>query len=140
MLAQSVRAEMATLSEKPQAPSPSVLFILSMNGQAVMAAGRETAADAAITLAGGTNLFAAFRGYKSVSPEALFATPPDAIVIMGNTVARMGGLDPIVTHSALQASPAVRNGKLFVVDGMALLGFGPRTPAAIAKLRADLFE
>ena len=105
-----------------------------------MAAGRETAADAAITLAGGTNLFAAFEGYKSVSPEALFATPPDAIVIMGNTVARMGGLDPVVTHSALQASPAVKNDQVIVVDGMALLGFGPRTPAAIAKLRAELFE
>lgn len=132
-----LRSAMAAVPA-PQEPRPNVLFILSMNGQAVMAAGQGTAAHAAIELAGGHNLFGEFEGYKAVSPEALIATQPDAIVIMNNSVERMGGLDPITSHPALLASPAVKNGHIAVVDGIALLGFGPRTPAALKALAEEI--
>jgi len=133
-LVTSVTAGMSKLGTDRSGQSPTVLFVLSMTGQSVMAAGRDTAAHAAIELAGGRNLFAGFEGYKPVSPEALLAAPPDAIVVMRNTVSRMGGLTPITSHPALSFSPAVRDGKVMVIDGIALLGFGPRTPAELQTL------
>jgi iron complex transport system substrate-binding protein len=113
-----------------------VLFALSLQGGRLMASGAGTAADGAIRLAGGVNALADFAGYKAVGDEAIIAARPDVVLVMDRHE-----LNPkeILAYPALAATPAGASGRLMTVDGVALLGFGPRTADAIADLRRRLY-
>lgn len=117
------------------AEKPSVMFILSMAGGRVMAAGSGNHADGMIGMAGGENVFAGMEGYKPVTEEAIVAAAPDLIVMMDRGGDHGADNAAIAAHPALGVSPAGRNGAVIRMDGLRLLGFGPRTPQAIADLR-----
>lgn len=118
--------------------APRVLFLISVGSGRMMAAGTDTSADAIITLARGTNAMAAFDGYKPVNAEALTASAPDVLLLPDHSVNQSGGLDAILSDPALATTPAVRNGRIVVMDSLLLLGFGPRTPDAILELARAL--
>lgn len=113
-----------------------VLFILSLADGRANAAGRNTGADAVIRLAGGENVFADAQGYKTLSPEAAAALAPDVILMMDRGGGPSG--DPLALP-ALAATPAGRNGAVIRMDAAYLMGFGPRTPAAVRELAAKLY-
>lgn len=121
-----------------QPSKPKVLFVLSARDGAPMAAGRKTAADAMISLAGGINVFSAHEGYKPLSLEAAAAAAPDAIVMMAHTLEGLGGQEGARQHPALRLTPAAQNGRIHAFDGQFLLGFGPRLPDAVAALAGAL--
>lgn len=102
-------------------------------------AGSDTAADAFIRYAGGTNPLSVYSGYKSVSEEWLAKAEPDVVLMLsdGN-----GGPTPedVFSLKALQQTPAARNRALVVLEGPYMLGFGPRTAEAIRKLATALYE
>ncbi len=116
-----------------------VLFVLSLQGGKVLASGTGTAANAMIALAGGVNAVADYQGYKALNDEAIIAARPDLILMMANAG------DDTATDAALLANPAVGLTPAGVaknfrhIDGEYLLGFGPRTPAAIRELATDLY-
>ncbi len=116
-----------------------VLFILSLKGGGVMAGGEGTEADGIIRLAGGINAATGFQGYKPMTDEAVLAARPDAILMMD----REGDLsisDPdVLAQPALSQTPAAVTGTIIRMDGMLLLGFGPRTPEAADTLHAALY-
>lgn len=114
-----------------------VLFILSMqNGRAIVG-GRGTAADAMIELAGGLNAAADLQGYKPMTDEALLAAAPDAVVMMDLGPDAKG--EDIFSRPALASSPAARSHALISMNGLYLLGFGPRSPEAARELMARLY-
>ena len=115
-----------------------VMFVLNAGNGAPMGAGRETRADTLITLAGGANVFSSFEGYRPLSPEAAIATAPQVLIMMDHTLAEIGGMEGLRAHPALGQTPAVRNGNVIAMDGLLLLGFGPRTPEAIAAVREGI--
>jgi iron complex transport system substrate-binding protein len=119
----------ATVSE--MAGHPRVLFIINAGNGAPMAAGRDTAADALIALAGGENVFSSYAGYKPISLEAAAAASPEAIALMEQTLTSMGGVEAIANHAALRLTPAAKARRIFGRDGSYLLSFGPRLPQAI---------
>jgi iron complex transport system substrate-binding protein len=123
---ESARAEIARLPGKPK-----VLFIISSGGGAPQAAGRVTAADAMIALAGGENVFAAHEGYKPISLEAAAAAGPDAIAMMEHTLKAMGGVDGVAANPALNLTPAAKSKRVVARNGSYLLSFGPRLPTAM---------
>ena len=45
----------------------------------------------------------------------------------------------IKAHPALSTTPAVKNGRIIRMDGLLLLGFGPRTGEAITELAEALY-
>ena len=47
-----------------------------------MVAGRNTAADGIIRLAGAVNAIDAYEGYKQISDEAVIAAGPDTVLVM----------------------------------------------------------
>jgi iron complex transport system substrate-binding protein len=113
-----------------------VLFVLSLQNERPMVAGKGTEADAIITLAGGINAAGALDGYKPVSDEALAALAPDAVLAMDHA-------GPGIDASALDApgfrlTPAGRRRALIKMDGSYLLGLGPRTPNAALDLARRL--
>lgn len=118
--------------------SARVVFVLSFaNGKATVA-GRNTAADGIIKLAGGTNAFADFEGYKVVSDEAIVAARPDAVVGMERSDFRMTPAE-VFGHPAFALTPAAARQSYISMDGLYLLGFGPRTAEAASDLAQALY-
>ncbi len=134
-VAAAVEADFARLARDVAGlKRPRVLFVLSAGGGAPMAAGRETAASSIIELAGAANAVDAYRGYKPLSPEALVAARPDAILATDQTLAALGGL---AAFRALPQFATLRDTPVVTLDAVYLLGFGPRTAhAAHALARA----
>ena len=116
-----------------------VLFILSTQGGRITAAGAGTGADALISMAGGVNALSDVEGYKPVSDEALVRAAPDVILMMDR------GGDHGITDDALFAMPPLRltpageSRSVVRMDGLLLLGFGPRTAEAVEGLSAALY-
>ena len=77
------------------------------------------------------NVLADFEGWKPVSMEAMSRAAPDFVVITERGVRGAGGAEKVLSHPALALvlGSAGRDAedRLVVMDGMALLGFGPRT-------------
>lgn len=120
--------------------APRVLFILSMQNGRVMASGRGTAADAIITMAGGQNAFTAFEGYLPVTDEAVLAAAPDVILMMDRMGDHAMEDADLFAHPALSTTPAAQQGQVIRMDGLFLLGFGPRTPQAVTDLARAFAE
>ncbi|PJF10559.1 hemin ABC transporter substrate-binding protein [Pseudorhodobacter sp. MZDSW-24AT] len=117
---------------------PRVLFVLSLQGGRILAAGDDTSAAAMIGLAGGVNAVEGLSGYKPLTDEAAIAAAPDVILAMD----RGGDLEveasELVAQPALALTPAGQAGLVIRMDGLYLLGFGPRTGAAALELNAAL--
>lgn len=116
-----------------------VLFVLSLQGGRVMAGGAGTEAEGIIALAGGINAATGFDGYKPMTDEAVLAAAPDVILMMDREGDLAIGDADVLTQPALAATPAAETGSILRMDGMLLLGFGPRTPEAARALHAALY-
>lgn len=125
----AVQAKVATLTRQPR-----VLFILSIVGNAPIVGGHDTAADDIIRLAGATNAAAAVSGYKPMGREAILAAQPDVLLLMSHHADTFGGADAILSRPEFALTPAGQAGHAVTMDGLLLLGFGPRTPQAVAQL------
>lgn len=130
----SSRGERATQSIATLSSRPRVLFVLSLRDGNVMAAGTGTAAEAIIDLAGGELAFTDYEGYRPVSLEALHESGPDVILLMEHVANELGGLDAIKKDGALATLDAAQNNRIVSMNGLLLLGFGPRTPDAVMEL------
>lgn len=139
-LAARVLADFAALAGEvaalPQA-RPRVLFVLSLSGGRVMAAGADTSADAAIRLAGGTNAATGFSGFKPMVDEAVIAAAPDVVVVMGSGNHAVTA-DDLFALPAFQTTPAAADRAMIAMDGLFLIGFGPRAPEAARQLASRL--
>ncbi|MDO5641549.1 MAG: ABC transporter substrate-binding protein [Paracoccus sp. (in: a-proteobacteria)] len=123
-----------------------VLFILSLQGGRVLASGGDTAADAMIRLAGAENAVTGFAGYKLLTDEAILAAAPDVILMMQRGAAAgddPGGHEPqdaqLWALPALAATPAGQAHRVLRMDGLYLLGFGPRTGKAALDLHRAIY-
>ncbi|MEG6509894.1 ABC transporter substrate-binding protein [Methyloligella sp. 2.7D] len=114
------------------------IFILSVQNGRAMVAGKGTGADAILQLAGAENAAGEMTGYKPVANEAAMELAPDAIVTMSNAGAETG-LDRVRSVKGMDTTPAVKNGRVITMDGLYLLGFGPRAGQAARDLMNKLY-
>lgn len=139
-LSKSVRAEFAALAtERARVTKPaSVLVVLSLQNGRVLAGGHASSADGILALAGARNAAAGLEGFKPMSDEAVIAAAPDAVVMMR---AGHGPATPetVFAQTALSQTPAAAKRALVTLDGLLLLGFGPRTPQAARDLMRALY-
>lgn len=126
--------KVADAEAKASGKSPRAVFILSMQGGKVMAAGTDTAANGILTMAGATNVFSDFTGYKQVADEAMLKAEPEVIVMMDRSGDHAADNSEFLAQPALAGSPAVRNGNIIRMDGNYMLGFGPRTAQVVREL------
>jgi len=117
---------------------PRVLFVLAHTGGSPMVAGRNTAADAMIELAQADNAGASFEGYKPLTAEAAAMARPDVILITDEGIKELGGIQSLWSNAALSLTPAGKHWRAVSMDSLYLLGFGPRLPAAVTELAAQL--
>ena len=115
-----------------------VMFVISMVSGRNIIAGRKTAADAIISLAGAVNAAEGYDGYKSLSEEAIVTARPDAILVMENGREAISS-DAIFTNAAFAMTPAAASKTFVAMDGQYLLGFGPRTANAARDLARALY-
>lgn len=146
---EDLRADLAQLKGATDgiAQPRRVMFILSVQGGRVMAAGQDSGADAMLRMAGAQNAVTGFTGYKPLTDEAITRAAPEVIVLMDR-----GGADPedasahgasdaaLLALPAISTTPAARDGALVRMDGLYLLGFGPRTGKAALDLHRAIYE
>lgn len=140
-LASRVDADLAEAEAKSSKieTKKSVMFVLSLRGGKVLAAGSNTSADAIIRMAGGVNAVAGYSGYKPLTDEAVLTAAPDVILMM-NRKGHAANNTELKAHAALGATPAVMNSRVIRMNGLYLLGFGPRTADAIRDLSDKLYS
>ena len=139
VLAAEVAARFDALAQARDAiDSPlRAMFILSAQGGRIMASGGSTAAAGILALAGVENAVTGFDGYRLLTDEAEAAAAPDAIIMMDRGGDHALSDAQIIAHPALGITPAGQAMRVVRMDGLFLLGFGPRTPdAALALMDA----
>lgn len=124
----------ATVPDKPR-----VLFVLSLQNGRALVGGRGTSADGMLALAGAVNAAQDIQGFKPMTDEAIIAAAPDFVVMMSHA---SGGhaayVDELFAMPGFSRTPAAAAKALIRMDGLYLLGFGPRTPEAARDLMAAL--
>lgn len=139
-LARQVEADFAALQRDRDAIAARrrVLFVLSLQNGRAMVGGRGSSADAIIGYAGAINAADRVEGYKPLTDEWIIEAAPDVVLMMarGNHAVPA---EQVFGQSAFAATPAARSRALVTMDGLYLLGFGPRTPAAARDLMAAVY-
>jgi len=116
-----------------------VMFILSVRDGRIMAGGRDTSAHGIIEMAGGENAFSDFHGYRLVSDEAVVAANPDVILMMNRGGDHGADDATLFAMPALRTSQAAADNAVIRLDGLLMLGFGPRTAEAVTLLSDELY-
>ncbi len=134
----AARDQLAKLRSKVAHPKR-IMFVLSIVGGRAMVSGNHTAADGIIAMAGGVNAVTDYDGYKTLTDEAVIAARPDVVL----TIER-GGPNPVAAQElfalpAFSATPAAAKNSFVAMDGLYLLGFGPRTARAARDLTLKLY-
>jgi len=136
-LRERMKARLASLPAA--ADTPRVLFIYGRSPGSMQVAGRETAADAVVGLAGGRNTVTEYTGYKPITPEAVLAAKPEVIVMTASGLQANGGIDGLLrSQPALLETPAGKARRIVAMDDNLLLGFGPRLGDAVHMLHGLL--
>ena len=112
---------------------PAALFVLSVQGGRAIVGGADTSADVMLRLAGASNAASSLKGFKPISDESIIAMNPEAIVLMARSSAPSLRED-VLTVPGIAATQAGRDRRVIEMDGLYLLGFGPRAPAAASDL------
>lgn len=138
-LATRVAADLAALeADRRRIAKPMrALFVLNAQAGRVMVGGGETSADAILRLAGLENAASELKGFKPVGDEALLAMAPEFVVVMRSSGDHETATVPSV--AGLAASPAGKNNRFLSMDGLYLLGFGPRVASAARDLMREAY-
>lgn len=139
-LSTAVAADLAQLRElRARVTKPvRVMFVMSLLNGRAMVAGRKTAADEIIQLAGAANAVSDYEGYKPMGDEAIVAAKPDVVLSIERGADTLQA-NAIYAHPAFALTPAATNKAFVSMDGLYLLGFGPRTAAAARDLSQRLY-
>ena len=109
-------------------------LLLALRDGVPTAAGVGTSGHGVLEMAGLTNVFADFEGWKPIAPEAMIKSNPEVIFITERSAKAAGGIDAVISDPIIELTLAGSKKNVLAVDGMALLGFGPRTIVTAAKI------
>jgi iron complex transport system substrate-binding protein len=115
-----------------------VMFVMSLLNGRAMAAGRKTAANEIIALAGAVNAIDGYDGYKIINDEAIVAARPDVVLSIQRGKDSVDA-EAVYVHPAFALTPVAANKTFISMEGLYLLGFGPRTAAADRDLSVKLY-
>ena len=115
-----------------------VMFVMSLLNGRVMAAGKNTAANEIIALAGAVNAIDGYDGYKIINDESIVAAKPD-VVLSIHIGKDSVDAEAVYRHAAFALTPVAANRAFISMEGLYLLGFGPRTAAAARDLSIKLY-
>ena len=139
-LTAAVTSDLAQLRElRAKVTKPvRVMFVMSLLNGRAMAAGQKTAANEIIALAGGVNAIDGYDGYKIINDEAIIAAKPDVVLSIQRGKDSVDA-EAVYVHPAFALTPVAANKTFISMEGLYLLGFGPRTAAAARDLSIKLY-
>ena len=115
--------------------TPRVMFIgKGPNMPNATMSGAGTTIDEMINLAGGSNPFTDFTGFREMTDEAVVAAQPDVILMTEKSFERSGGVDGVLKFPGVANTPAGKNRRIVAVSDMYFQGFGPGVGAAVKEL------
>ena len=126
--------ELRLLTEINKKEPPKVMFILSMESGSPTVGGLDTSADGLIKMTGAINVMDSFEGWKPVSTEAIIQAKPDFILISERGLNSFGSIEKLGQHPSLVFTPAAKKNNIIAMDGMSMLGFGPRTISSAKEI------
>ena len=124
---------------KKQINKQKVIFIYARGQGNLMVAGKETAANTMVELAGAVNAVQGYEGYKPLTAEAVVAAAPDVILLMDSGLLSIGGAEKIWSIPGISLTPAGKSKRYQAIDGLRFLGFGPRVTQAALELNRLLY-
>ena len=130
-------AQLRELRSKVTTPKR-VMFVMSLLNGRAMVAGHKTAANEIINLAGGINAIDSYDGYKMITDEAIVAARPDIVLSIQRSKDTLDA-ETVFAHPAFALTPVPANKAFVSMEGLYLLGFGPRTAAAARDLAIRLY-
>lgn len=142
-LIRDLRRQLAEVEEKREKIDevPRVLFLMNTGESGGLnAAGKNTAANEVIELAGGKNVLNDFEGYRTVSAEALVERQPDVILYSSGYDGSPGEIGARLNESWARSTPAGRNGRTYPIDISYYLVLGPRIGNALQDLMILLHD
>tara|TARA_B100000674_G_C37936734_1_gene960640 strand:- start:372 stop:1214 length:843 start_codon:yes stop_codon:yes gene_type:complete len=104
-----------------------IMMILSTEGNSTVVAGSNTSGDSFIKMLGATNIFESINGWKAVTAETILLKNPDYIIIPEKDLHKQSNVNTISENVILKETNAGKNNGYIIKDGMAILGYGPRT-------------
>ncbi len=113
------------------------LLLLNRTGTP-QGAGRDTAANEVMHLAGLVNVLDGQQGYKPLSAEAIGALGPDLIVVTKASLDAGGGMEKFLAQPGIAGSQAAAKRRVVVMDDLLILGMGPRLPLALTQLKQEV--
>lgn len=118
-------------------PRVALLYLRGTNTQLLF--GRDQGADA---LAEAVGAVPAVQADSTIplTPEALVAAQPDALIVTSSGLESVGGIDGLLQVPGVAETPAGRARRILAYDDQMLLGFGPRLADCLEQLLADLHE
>jgi iron complex transport system substrate-binding protein len=131
----SLRKRTASVEEALKSAKPIKVFY-QLSAEPLYTAGRDAFVTDIIRLAGGQSVTADVPGaWPKFSAESALAANPDAIILP--TGGSMGAANSTVAR-ALADSPAVRNGRIYRIDGDHLTRPGPRAVDGLEEIARAL--
>ncbi len=121
---------------QPLPYAPKVLFIYARGAGALMVSGTGTPMHHMIELAGGRNAMTDFEQFKPLTPEALIAADPDAVILFDTAVDALQGEAGLLNVPGMAATTAGKNRAFIAIEGGLLSNFGPRVGQALSFLNA----
>tara|TARA_Y100000766_G_C18889435_1_gene597721 strand:- start:220 stop:1098 length:879 start_codon:yes stop_codon:yes gene_type:complete len=115
------------LSSNPDLKNLKIMLVLMMRGSSPIVAGSGTSGAGFIEMLGASNALPKLEGWKPVSLENIRVSNPDYIIITSRGFKPFGTSQKFLIQTGLIKTNAGKKGNLIIEDGMALLGFGPRT-------------
>jgi iron complex transport system substrate-binding protein len=103
-------------------------------------AGRDTAANEVMHLAGLVNVLHDQQGYKPLSAEAVGALAPDLIVVTQASLDAGGGMEAFLRLPGIASTQAAAKRRVVVMDDLLILGMGPRLSLALTQLKKEVAD
>ncbi|CAB3705735.1 heme/hemin ABC transporter substrate-binding protein [Achromobacter kerstersii] len=135
-MVEDVTQELARAEAIP-ATRARALLLINRTGSP-QGAGRDTAANEVMHLAGLDNVLHDQQGYKPLSAEAMGALAPDLIVVTQASLEAGGGMEKFLSLPGIASTQAAAKRRVVVMDDLLILGMGPRLPLALTQLKQEV--
>ena len=104
-----------------------VMVILSIFGSSPIVAGKDTSGNSFIEILNLKNIANDFSGWKAVGIEHITKMNPDVILITKRGSKGYDNPQNLANSQIFKYTKAAKKQNIFILDGLAMLGFSPRT-------------
>ena len=121
------RIESSGTSNENKSNPKKVMVILSIFGSSPIVAGKDTSGNSFIEILNLKNIANDFSGWKAVGIEHITKMNPDVILITKRGSRGYDNPQKLANSQMFKYTNAAKKKKFFILDGLAMLGFSPRT-------------